>query len=228
VWWLLPDHRRCDLRLEVIAVLPQLLRRSGVLEQNSVDVEGVKLGDTPRPPSELLVAPTCQARVRDYARRRLAAALPDGSRGSRQKRTPDLGRTIRTRCEGPPGPALAVGSSPVRNADIRDCRPDRHESWRRWRRFSGVVERSKKHSAERGLRGISLEITRWDAIRPKSGHWAGGGSCLCPFVNVCGLRYWPVGRPAIHGQQGRRDHPSAVTPINIGNHDALPLNGHVR
>ena len=43
VWWMLPDHRRCDLRREVVAVLPQLLRRSGVLEQNLVDVEGVKL-----------------------------------------------------------------------------------------------------------------------------------------------------------------------------------------
>jgi hypothetical protein len=43
VWWLLPDHRRRNLHLEIIAVLPKLLRRSGLLEQNLVDLEGVKL-----------------------------------------------------------------------------------------------------------------------------------------------------------------------------------------
>ena len=46
VWWLLPDHRRCDLHLEVVAELPQLLRRPGVLVEKLIDVEGVKLAGT--------------------------------------------------------------------------------------------------------------------------------------------------------------------------------------
>ena len=46
VWWFLPDHRRCNLHREVVAELPQLLRRPGVLEENLVDVEGVKRAGT--------------------------------------------------------------------------------------------------------------------------------------------------------------------------------------
>lgn len=43
VWWLLLDDCRRELHLDEIAVLPQFLRRSGVLEKNLIDVEGVKL-----------------------------------------------------------------------------------------------------------------------------------------------------------------------------------------
>jgi hypothetical protein len=46
VWWLLLDHGRCNFHLEVIAELPQVLRRSRILKQNSIDVEGVKLAGT--------------------------------------------------------------------------------------------------------------------------------------------------------------------------------------
>src|SRR3954453_16919943 len=42
VWWLLPDHRRRNVHREVVAELPQLLRRPGVLEENLIDVEGVE------------------------------------------------------------------------------------------------------------------------------------------------------------------------------------------
>ena len=31
-WWLVPDHRRCNLHREGVAELPQLLRRPGVVE----------------------------------------------------------------------------------------------------------------------------------------------------------------------------------------------------
>ena len=40
---LLSDYRRCDFHLEVVAELPQLLCRPRVLEQNLIDVKGVKL-----------------------------------------------------------------------------------------------------------------------------------------------------------------------------------------
>jgi hypothetical protein len=43
MWWLVLDHRRCNLDLEVVAVLPEFLRRTRILEQNAVDVEGVEL-----------------------------------------------------------------------------------------------------------------------------------------------------------------------------------------
>ena len=43
VWWLLPDHRRRDLRLDVVAVLPQRLGRPGVLEQNLIYIKGVEV-----------------------------------------------------------------------------------------------------------------------------------------------------------------------------------------
>jgi hypothetical protein len=42
VGWLVPDQRRCKLHLEVVAELPQLLRRLRVLEENSIDIEGVQ------------------------------------------------------------------------------------------------------------------------------------------------------------------------------------------
>jgi hypothetical protein len=43
VWWPLADHRCGNLHLAKIAVLPQFLRRSRILEQNSINLEGVKL-----------------------------------------------------------------------------------------------------------------------------------------------------------------------------------------
>jgi hypothetical protein len=43
VRWLLPDQRRGELHLDVIAELPQLLGRARVLEQNAVELEGVEL-----------------------------------------------------------------------------------------------------------------------------------------------------------------------------------------
>jgi hypothetical protein len=43
---MLSDHRRCNLHLEIVAVFPQLLGRSRILEQNSIDVEGVELAGT--------------------------------------------------------------------------------------------------------------------------------------------------------------------------------------
>src|SRR5215218_6282321 len=46
VWWLLPDHRRRNFHREVVAELPQLLRRPGVLEENLIDVEGVNRAGT--------------------------------------------------------------------------------------------------------------------------------------------------------------------------------------
>src|SRR3954447_16913291 len=42
VWWLRPDHRRCNLHRDLVAELPQFFRRPGVLEENSIDVEGVE------------------------------------------------------------------------------------------------------------------------------------------------------------------------------------------
>ena len=38
-WWLVSNHGRCNLYLEVVAELPQFLRRTGVLEENSIDFE---------------------------------------------------------------------------------------------------------------------------------------------------------------------------------------------
>src|SRR5215217_7933907 len=46
VWWLLLDHRRCNLHREEAAELPQLLRRPGVLEENVIDLEGVNRAGT--------------------------------------------------------------------------------------------------------------------------------------------------------------------------------------
>jgi hypothetical protein len=40
------DHRGRILGLKVVAELPQLLRRAGVLEQNSINVERVELAGT--------------------------------------------------------------------------------------------------------------------------------------------------------------------------------------
>ena len=45
-WWLVPDQRRCNLHLEGVAELPQLLRRPRVLEENLINVERVKLAGT--------------------------------------------------------------------------------------------------------------------------------------------------------------------------------------
>jgi hypothetical protein len=45
-WRLVPDHRRCNLHLEGVAELPQLLRCPGVLEQNLINVERVELAGT--------------------------------------------------------------------------------------------------------------------------------------------------------------------------------------
>lgn len=42
VGWLLDVHRRCDLHLKVVAELPQLLRRSRVLEETTIDLEGIQ------------------------------------------------------------------------------------------------------------------------------------------------------------------------------------------
>jgi hypothetical protein len=42
VWWLLQDHRRCNLHGEVVAELQQLLRRPRVLEENLIDVERIQ------------------------------------------------------------------------------------------------------------------------------------------------------------------------------------------
>jgi hypothetical protein len=43
MWWLVLDHRRRNLDPEVVAVLPEFFRRTRILEQNAVDVEGVEL-----------------------------------------------------------------------------------------------------------------------------------------------------------------------------------------
>jgi len=43
---MVPDHRRRLLYLKVVAELPQLLGRAGVLEDNSIDVERVELART--------------------------------------------------------------------------------------------------------------------------------------------------------------------------------------
>jgi hypothetical protein len=40
------DHRRCDIHLEVVAELPELLRRPGVLKEDLIDVECVQLAGT--------------------------------------------------------------------------------------------------------------------------------------------------------------------------------------
>lgn len=42
VGWLVDDHRRCDLHVKVVAELPQLLGRSRVLEDGTVDLEGIQ------------------------------------------------------------------------------------------------------------------------------------------------------------------------------------------
>ena len=43
---MVPDHRRRILYLEVVAELPQLLGRAGVLEENSINLEWVELAGT--------------------------------------------------------------------------------------------------------------------------------------------------------------------------------------
>ena len=45
-WWLVPNHGRCDLYLEVVAELPQLLRRAGVLEENPINFDRTELAGT--------------------------------------------------------------------------------------------------------------------------------------------------------------------------------------
>lgn len=53
-WWLVPDQRRCNLHLEGVVELPQILGRSGVLEEILINVERVKLagaGTTEHPPA---------------------------------------------------------------------------------------------------------------------------------------------------------------------------------
>ena len=42
-WWLVPDHRRCNLHGEGVAELPQLFRRPGVVEENVINLERVEL-----------------------------------------------------------------------------------------------------------------------------------------------------------------------------------------
>jgi hypothetical protein len=46
VGWLIPDHGRGNLHLEVVAELPQFFCSAGVLEENSIDVERIKLAST--------------------------------------------------------------------------------------------------------------------------------------------------------------------------------------
>ena len=46
LWRLLNDHCRGDLYLEVVAELPQLLRRPRVLEENTIDLEGIQFAGT--------------------------------------------------------------------------------------------------------------------------------------------------------------------------------------
>ena len=105
-WWFLPDHRRCSLHREVVAELPQLLRRPGVLEENLIDVEGVKRAGTVAidglPNAGDKVSQLRLVVLSDHGARcsslrlagheyeatqpSLAAAPPDGSRGPRQLR----------------------------------------------------------------------------------------------------------------------------------------------
>lgn len=46
VRWLLPDHGRCNLHLEVVAELPLFLFSTGVLEENPIDFERLKFAGT--------------------------------------------------------------------------------------------------------------------------------------------------------------------------------------
>jgi hypothetical protein len=46
VGWPLPDHGRGNLHWEVVAELPQFFCSAGVLEENSIDVERIKLAST--------------------------------------------------------------------------------------------------------------------------------------------------------------------------------------
>jgi hypothetical protein len=40
------DHRRCDLHVKAVAELPQLLRCSRVLEEHTIDLEGIQFTGT--------------------------------------------------------------------------------------------------------------------------------------------------------------------------------------
>jgi len=46
VWWPLLDESGCNLRLELVAELPQLLRRPRVLEDDAIDFERIQLAGT--------------------------------------------------------------------------------------------------------------------------------------------------------------------------------------
>lgn len=39
---MVPNEARCNLHLEVVAELPKFLRRTGVLEENSIDFECIE------------------------------------------------------------------------------------------------------------------------------------------------------------------------------------------
>jgi hypothetical protein len=46
VWWLLSDHGRCNLHVEVVAELPQFLCCARVLEEDSIDVGCIDFSGT--------------------------------------------------------------------------------------------------------------------------------------------------------------------------------------
>src|SRR3954452_6194958 len=46
VWWLLSDHGRCNLHLEVVAELPQFLCCARVLEEDSIDFQCINFAGT--------------------------------------------------------------------------------------------------------------------------------------------------------------------------------------
>jgi hypothetical protein len=79
VWWLVPDHRRCNLHLEGVAELPQLLRRPRVLEENLINIEWVKLAGTVAidglPDAGDKFSQLCAVVVRDHRARRSSLRL---------------------------------------------------------------------------------------------------------------------------------------------------------
>ena len=76
---MVPDHRRRILYQEVVAELPQLRGRAGVLEENSINVERIELAGTVAidglPDARDKVSQLCLVVVRDHGPRRSTLRL---------------------------------------------------------------------------------------------------------------------------------------------------------
>jgi DNA-binding NarL/FixJ family response regulator len=88
-WWLVLDHGRCSLHLKRVAGLPQILRRPGVLEENSINVERVEFAGTVAidsfPNANDKFSQLCVVVVRDHRARRSPLRLAGHKREATQE-----------------------------------------------------------------------------------------------------------------------------------------------